>query len=402
MPVREQRLEIASAKREFRRRARLHETCGVAGLFATAAGATAILITAPDLADQARWWSLTGLVASSALIYSGRLLRQAKGALTRIDRARAAPSYRIKGRAAVRGDVVANKYRLLRTMGEGGMGRVYEAERIADGATVALKVLHAHLTDRPEPVARFRRETEAASKLSQQRTASILDFGDADGVEFIAMERLQGEDLSARLRRVGRLSCADVLELVDQLATVLDAAVSAGIIHRDVHPRNIFLVGNATDVMDVRLLDFGACRLMDSVLGARAERSAAIVGTPGFLAPEQVSDAYGALGPHTDVFALACVAYFALCGRKPFRSEDAAQGVYEVLNHHPAPIHARLPDLPAAIDCVLAMALAQNPSDRYRSAGEFAADLRAAVTGAPCRRAVPVGAREAQTETMVH
>jgi serine/threonine-protein kinase len=170
--------------------------------------------------------------------------------------------------------------------------------------------------------------------------------------------------------------------LVEQLADVLDAAAKAGVVHRDVQPRNIFLVRSGEGAVDARLLDFGMCRLRGTGPGAAMTQSAAIIGTPGFLAPEQVSDGFGDVGPHTDVFALACIAYLALCGQRAFEARDPAAGAYDVLNHHPAPLRSIVPELPEAIDWVLSLALAKRPVDRYRTAGDFARDLKGAARGA--------------------
>lgn len=287
---------------------------------------------------------------------------------------------RTSGRFSI-GSIVDDKYRLERRIGQGGMGRVYEALRISDGRRVALKVLHPHLAEHAESVVRFRREVAVTSRLPERRVASIFDVGSAGrGIEYIAMELLDGEDLAARLRRVRRLSSEDTVRMVEQLAEVLEAAAKCGVVHRDVKPRNVFLTNRPHGELEARLLDFGICRLQDHrENAAKLTRSGKILGTPGFLAPEQISSRFGEIGPHTDVFALGCVVYQCLTGQRPFPARDPAGAVYEVLNHHPRPIHECAPDVPPAVDWVLAVALAKQSSDRYASAAEFAKDLRAAV-----------------------
>jgi serine/threonine-protein kinase len=261
------------------------------------------------------------------------------------------------------------------------MGEVYAA-RGSDGAELALKILHPHSTGVPNAALRFFREAEALARLPKGRAARIFDFGcTPDGVHYIVMERLFGEDLAARLRRAGRLPIAEVLVILEQMATVLDAASDLGIVHRDVKPRNIYLVHHEDGRIDARLLDFGVCRLLDAGLGAPIGRTAALLGTPGYLAPEQIADGFGEIGPHTDVFALGAVAYRALSGKNAFPSKNAATAVYEALNHHPRAMRTLVPELPEAMDAVLCLALAKRPEERYARASEFSADLRAAAAG---------------------
>jgi hypothetical protein len=284
------------------------------------------------------------------------------------------------------GDVVDGKYTLVRRIGKGGMGRVYEALRISDEQRLAIKVLHPELARLGEPVLRFRREVAVTKRLPERHVVRIFDVGSGGpDIEYIAMELLEGEDLASRLRRVRRLSCDDTVRIAEQLTEVLTAAAECGVVHRDVKPRNIFLTKDARGDLEVRLLDFGICRLSDHGETTNLTRSGKIVGTPGFLAPEQISNRFGEIGPHTDVFALGCVVYQCLSGYRPFPARDPARAVYEVLNHHPRPIRELEPDLPEPVEWVLAIALAKRPSERYTCAQEFANDFAAAA----CRNAPP-------------
>jgi hypothetical protein len=270
-------------------------------------------------------------------------------------------------------------YRLERLIGRGGMGEVYSATRLGDRLPVAVKVLQAHLTGVPQALDRFRREVELVTQLSCPRICPVLDFGSDAGVSYIVMELLKGEDLGSRLRREGRLPLERVVVIVEQIAEALAAAADKSVVHRDVKPRNIFLVGDRD--IDARLLDFGLSRLQDEALDVRASRTGALVGTPGYLAPEQVADGFGPIGAHTDVFALGVVAYRALTGQRAFPSRQPAIAVYEALNHHPAAASTLCPELGAAVDVVLTLALAKPAHQRYASAGDFARDLRAASAG---------------------
>ncbi len=269
-------------------------------------------------------------------------------------------------------------YRLIELLGRGGMGEVYAGERVTDGQRVAVKVLHAHLHDDATMLERFRREAEAAQRVAAH-APELFEIGSSpeDGTRYIVMERLEGEDLGAYLRRRGVLPPAEVADLVDKLATVLEAAHGAGVVHRDLKPQNVYLVRGTTTL---KLLDFGISRLSDTPTGATLTH-AAVVGSPGYLAPEQARGASAEIGPHTDVFALGAICYRALTGVEAFPGRTPASAIYEALQRDPPPPSQLAPALPAAVDAVLALALAKAPTQRYHRAGELATDLRLALAG---------------------
>lgn len=319
-------------------------------------------------------WALAGVSACIAAAWLGFAL------LVDPEHRRARPSHLSRRIRSGPGDVIDDMYRLGRRIGKGGVGRVYEARRVTDDRQVALKLLRAELADVGDALARFRREVSVTSRLPANRVAGILDVGSGGpGIAYVAMELLDGEDLAARLRRVRRLSCEDTARIVAQLAEVLDAAADSGVVHRDVKPRNVFLTCDQNGALEVRLLDFGICRLRDNPDGAKLTRSGRILGTPGFLAPEQISSRFGEVGPHTDVFALGCVVYQCLSGHRPFPARHPVSAVYEVLNHHPRPVREFEPEIPEAVEWVLAIALAKQSSERYARASEFAKDLASAI-----------------------
>ncbi|MCC6996171.1 MAG: serine/threonine protein kinase [Deltaproteobacteria bacterium] len=273
-------------------------------------------------------------------------------------------------------------YRLIELLGRGGMGEVYAGERIADGQRVAVKVLHAHLHDDATMLERFRREAEAAQRVAAH-APELFEIGSSpeDGTRSIVMERLEGEDLGAYLRRRGALPPAEVAELVANLATALEAAHGAGVVHRDLKPQNVYLVrGTAT----LKLLDFGISRLSDTPTGATLTH-AAVVGSPGYLAPEQARGASAEIGAHTDVFALGAICYRALTGVEAFPGRTPATAIYEALQREPPPPSQLVPGLAgavaAAVDAVLALALAKAPTLRYQRAAELATELRLALAG---------------------
>jgi len=265
-------------------------------------------------------------------------------------------------------------YRLGELLGRGGMGEVYEASR-EDGARVAIKVLYGHLAGHPTVIERFRREADAARMLPSEFVAAVHHVGTArDGTPYLIMDLLRGEDLAAMLRRRERLPPAELFPIVDALAAALDAAHDHGIVHRDVKPQNVFLVEGG----GVRLLDFGVARLGE---GIGITQTAAVLGTPGYLAPEQITGSGADLGPHTDVFALGAIVYRALTGQPAFAAKNASAAAFEALNHVPAPPSRLTPEVNADMDAVISLALAKRREERYSRASTFARDLRGAYEG---------------------
>jgi hypothetical protein len=274
--------------------------------------------------------------------------------------------------------LVAQKYRLIGLIGRGPTGEVYAGRRLTDGREVAVKIFHRHLTESKETLLGVWRDLESVTRLPVTCIAPVLDRGKAEaGFHYIVMERLHGEDLAARLERDRRLPLDTTLEVVDQLAPVLDAAAACGMIHGNLKPRNVFLLEDEKRRLEVRLLDFGTGRIQEAALGP----TAVLLTNPGFLAPEQVSGDFGAVGPHTDLFALGAVVYLALSGASPFPSPHPAALIHKTVHHHPPTIRAHAPTVPEAVEWVLEIALAKDPVHRYARASDFARDLRAAATG---------------------
>jgi serine/threonine-protein kinase len=274
--------------------------------------------------------------------------------------------------------VLAGRYHLRELLGRGGMGEVYEAVRASDGQVVAVKVLYPHLADMPTFMERFRREALAAKRLSARYAPELIEAGeDGDGTPFIVMERLNGEDLGTLLRRVGRLPLEEVLPLAEQIGAALDAAHNSGVVHRDLKPQNVFVL----EQRKVRLLDFGIARLRGEDVGDTLTSDSMVMGTPGFMAPEQARGAQGEIGPHTDVFALGGIVYRALTGNPAFGGRNPAEAIFEVLNKNPpAPSHV-VEGLPAAVDAPIRLALAKATASRYSTAGAFVRDLALAARG---------------------
>lgn len=276
------------------------------------------------------------------------------------------------------GTVLAGTYEIGEVIGRGGMGEVYAARVLAGAQRVAIKVLHPHLAQDPEMLARFRREVESAQRLPESYVARVIEFGTSAEGQFLVMELLEGQDLSAALREAGRLSILDTVALCGAIADILDAAHDAGIVHRDLKPSNIFLVHAIGTSGAVRLLDFGVAHLAGA-RGTTVTGTAALLGSPGYLAPEQALAQR--VGPAVDVFALGAIAYRAITGEAAFPARSISAALYEAVHWHPPPPCSRVPGLPGDVDLALALALAKGPELRFSRASEFARALAAAARG---------------------
>ena len=278
------------------------------------------------------------------------------------------------------GAIADGDYELSDVLGRGGMAEIYRAEQASNHRQVAIKVLHPHLAADDSHVERFRREYEISRIIPHGIAPAVYD-GTLDGDDelFIVMEYLQGEDLAASLRRRGRLRATETVDLVAEVAAVLDSLHDAHIVHRDLKPHNLFIeqASRSEATTRVRVLDFGISKA-DADFAAMTA-TVAVMGSPGFMAPEQAAGTSGDVGPAADVFALGAITYEALTSRRPFPAREAVKAMYQVLHecHEPASKHR--PSLSPEVDRVLDRALAKKPTDRYHRAGEFAADLREAL-----------------------
>jgi len=277
------------------------------------------------------------------------------------------------------GRTLCERYELGRLLGAGGMGEVYEGRHVRTGRRVAVKLLHRHLAQSGELVARFRREAEVTGALGSTHVVRILDVDDDDGQPFLVLEYLDGESLGARIARGGGLPPADVADIVAQVAEGLDAAHAAGVVHRDLKPDNVFLARTAHGAI-AKILDFGISKIQGDATAIT--REIALLGTPDFMAPEQTHGG-GAVGPAADRFALGAIAYTALTGTRPFAAQSIPGVLRAIAEDEPVPPSERVPGLPAAVDDVLAIAMSKRPDQRFGSAAELAEALAAAIGGEP-------------------
>jgi serine/threonine protein kinase len=276
-------------------------------------------------------------------------------------------------------------HRIEGLVGRGGMGVVYRARHLALDREVALKLIATELAAEPGFRERFQRESRIAAALDDPHVVTVHHAGEEDGILFITMRLIGGEDLGALLKREGRVAPERAAGIVTQLAAALDAAHRAGLVHRDVKPANVLVEGE-----HVFLTDFGLTKRDTSTV--TLTRTGEIMGTLDYIAPEQIRGQ--PLGPFTDVYALACMTVHLLTGDVPF-TVDTEEGKLWAHLSEPAPrVTARRPGLPLAVDAVLTRAMAKDPALRYATAGEFAADTAAAVA-APLRKRPGPAARVA-------
>jgi hypothetical protein len=277
------------------------------------------------------------------------------------------------------GRFLAGRYRLGEVIGRGGMGEVYQARDEHGRRDCAVKVLHPHLVSERGPLRRFEREAEVVGRLGSPHIVEVFETGVTDdGLPFIALELLRGEDLDQRLRRTGLMTPRELAPLCEQVAAALGVAHAAGIVHRDLKPQNIFLAG-APEAPLVKVLDFGVCKVRDD--GDGLTHTADLIGTPGYMAPEQIAGDARAVDARTDVFALGAVLYRALTGLLPFGGGDLTRVLYRIV-HEPPVLPSRLKaQVSADLDAVLLLALAKTPAQRYATVAELARDFAAAAAG---------------------
>jgi serine/threonine protein kinase/Tol biopolymer transport system component len=259
-------------------------------------------------------------------------------------------------------------YRVLGLLGGGGMGVVYKAEDTRLSRTVALKFLPPELTRDPEAKARFMQEARAASSLDHPNLCTILELGETpDGRLYLAMPCYDGETLRRKIER-GPLPVAEAADLAEQVARGLAKAHRNGIIHRDVKPANLIVTGDGV----VKILDFGLAKLAGS---AAMTRTGSSMGTPAYMSPEQARG--DEVDPRTDLWSLGVVLYEMLAGRRPFRGEGEQAVIHAILNQRPRPLGELRPETPPELARIADRLLARDPGDRYASAEEVFAGLRA-------------------------
>jgi len=278
------------------------------------------------------------------------------------------------------GSTVGERYFVKRMIGEGGMGKVYEAEHVEIGKRVALKVLHPVYTRTPEVVERFRREARAASRIGHANVVDVTDSGTTpDGSFYFVMEYLEGEELGFVLHREGPLPVSRVLSIGAQMCRALQAAHDAGVVHRDLKPENVLLINRDGQSDFVKILDFGIAKSADTEdLDAderRLTHPGMAIGTPEYMAPEQAAGRQA--DARSDIYAAGAILYEVLTGHSPYAGKNFMEILHKKANETPPPITQFRDDVPAAMAAVIERAMARDPLARPGSMLEFERELLA-------------------------
>ena len=275
------------------------------------------------------------------------------------------------------------RYKILGELGRGAMGIVYRAQDPALDRVVALKtiILAGDAEGREEYQKRFFLEAKAAGKLTHPSIVTTYDFGEQDGVAYLAMELLEGTDLRTRLKE-GALPPAEAVEIARQVAEGIGFAHERGIVHRDVKPGNIMLLERGR----AKIMDFGLARMRAA---DHKTVTGMVLGTPKYMSPEQVAGS--PVDQRSDIFSLGIVLYEMLTGARLFAAEDMTQIMHNVTYDEHEPPTRLKPELPAMLDFVVARALKKDPAARYPDAAELAADLSTCLSELRARPSSPPG-----------
>ncbi|NMC71809.1 MAG: protein kinase [Myxococcales bacterium] len=280
------------------------------------------------------------------------------------------------------GTTLGGKYRVVRQIGAGGMGRVFEAVHERTERTVAVKVLSPEAAQQPDTLARFDREARAAGRIGHDNICEVIDVGFADGnIPYLVMPMLRGQSLAAVLRAGGPMPLKRCLDVATQILAALAAAHEAGVIHRDLKPDNVFLVRMGDREDFVKVLDFGISKMLhESRPDATLTQTGTILGTPYYMSPEQARGLKD-LDARVDVYAMGAILYQMLTGKPPFDGDSYNQLLSSILlDEFPRPSGLR-PETPPAVEDVILHATQKDRALRYRDAGEMRRALLAAVTG---------------------
>jgi hypothetical protein len=271
------------------------------------------------------------------------------------------------------GDVVAGKYRIEKILGRGGMGTVFAARHDDLEQTVAIKVLHSAA---PTAAARFQREARISAQLLSEHIARVYDLGTSDGVPFLVMEHLVGEDLSSMITR-GAVSPELAVDCARQICIALTQAHAAGIVHRDLKPSNVFAVRRPDGSLCLKVLDFGVSKRL---LGSKTEKSHdltnahAVLGSPAYMSPEQLRQSKD-VDARTDIWSLGVLLYELLTGKRPFQAWSLAGLSAAIAADAPRPPSQLNAAIPAALDRVVMRCLKKDPDERFASAAEVSEAL---------------------------
>ncbi|MDC3960529.1 serine/threonine-protein kinase [Polyangium jinanense] len=267
------------------------------------------------------------------------------------------------------GTTLRDTFRLVRVLGEGGMGRVYEAQhtRIAS-KRFAIKMLHPEYARQPDVLARFIREAEATATIKSLHVLEVYDVDRTpDGRAYIVGELLQGRELAEHLERSGKMALGPAVRIVRQICKALHAAHAKGIVHRDMKPENVFLTGDL-EKPTAKILDFGISKV-DSGTGPALTKTGMIMGTPSYMSPEQAKGQK--IDHRTDIYAVGAILYAVLTGRRPFDGDEPTSILMRVLSEDPPRPRTLEPSIPDNVEMIIQRAMAKEPQDRFQDIREL-------------------------------
>jgi serine/threonine-protein kinase len=291
------------------------------------------------------------------------------------------------------GRVVAG-YRIEDRIGRGGMGLVYRAEHINLRRRAAIKIIAPELAETSGFRERFNREARIAAALQHPNIVTVYDAGEEDGLLYLAMQYIEGSDLSSVLRSQGRLRPYRAIDVCRQVAAALDAAHGMGLIHRDVKPANVLIEGRTAF-----LTDFGLTKRVEGTQ-TQLTKAGDVVGTIHYVAPEQIEG--GRVDARTDIYSLGCLLYHCLTGELPFARDTDVAVIYAHLSEEPPRITSVRPELPGGLDAVIAKALEKAPERRFQSCADLMSAARSVIDAAgPRSETSPPGRRTGSMESDV-
>jgi tRNA A-37 threonylcarbamoyl transferase component Bud32 len=269
------------------------------------------------------------------------------------------------------GLVVAERYRILELLGRGGMGIVYKVEHARIGKLLAMKLLAGELSRNQQVVRRFKTEALTASKLSSPNTVQVFDYGASEGLTYLVMELVQGNDLGWFLRRGASLGPERIGRIVVQIASSLGEAHGAGIVHRDIKPENVMIVEGRDGGDVAKVLDFGLAKLREGSELSELTSAGAIVGTPYYMSPEQIRG--DPVDARSDIYSLGALMYRALTGLQPFHAATPMGVFTRHLRERPEAPHLVVPDVPEGMSRIVMRALEKDAARRFQRVEELQA-----------------------------
>lgn len=281
------------------------------------------------------------------------------------------------------GSIIADRYSIIKKLGEGGMGTVYLAEHVKMGRKSAVKVMNPGMVHDADAISRFNREAANASRINHANVAAVYDFGEtSEGLIYLAMEFIEGPSLTKVIEDAGSLPPLRAAEITRQAAEALSVAHDMGIVHRDLKPDNIMLAKGRDGADLVKVVDFGIAKAAD-IEAQKVTKTGMVVGTPEYMSPEQLAG--DKLDGRSDSYSLALVAFAMLTGKLPFPGETAQESMIARLTDSPKQLVEMKSDIawPATVQAVMDRALEREAAARYPSASEFGRALYKAVAAMP-------------------